>query len=617
MSSHSSQRLSSSSSVGTSQSALHNSGRNNNFHPVYNNASDGNRINRSVGGFNASERHSLHPYLHNLNLNLNHGHPNNIGGKPYMIHESQDLLSQPQGFTSAAIHTLRMQGQRFIDMLVGRQHPQQQDTNTDTTKTIESIPPAVSRLILILPILYIILRLFCSSILDSISLPQFQWNALPTLDDRKCVLNLFVEKQKPDEFNPDYVTPPPPPKFEKGQLIETLKKKTQSGRRLESVIPPSVDGTYRTKGQTKVIKRFISSVADSFRPNVEMQQHLLFTGTRDGGHLAETALEYWPPRGNFSTQVYVLADDVSDVGLKRKEDAMSMKNRRRQLQTMDAKEMEDLALGYGPLGDIEDRFQNHAKASSIHIYDSKGQVAGLIPSDMDDDDVISMKEEEMFGGEDVDDDIFAHLPPDEIDDDFVLSSGGTNYVSLKKLLAPHLERDETGETMSETQHVIPYFHVDGIDAVRQFDILASAKPLLLDNTIISIVVEHSPNMDMYKLMDFFNSVHYKTFFLGMRQIARIDHMCPEIMEQIINHPFITPDHSPSIMRKIWQFLGFVLPDQEKYVHPHKENELMYPPFFVAFPRGRVMQEEMTIQHMYDLFGGMSAGGTIKTANDRE
>jgi len=36
------------------------------------------------------------------------------------------------------------------------------------------------------------------------------------------------------------------------------------------------------------------------------------------------------------------------------------------------------------------------------------------------------------------------------------------------------------------------------------------------------------------------------------------------------------------------------------------------------PKGRPSREEMTIQHMYDLFGGLDGGGgQIKTANDRK
>jgi hypothetical protein len=41
--------------------------------------------------------------------------------------------------------------------------------------------------------------------------------------------------------------------------------------------------------------------------------------------------------------------------------------------------------------------------------------------------------------------------------------------------------------------------------------------------------------------------------------------------------------------------------------------MLFPAFFVALPKGRHSKEEMTIQHMYDLFGG----GQVATANDRK
>ena len=43
--------------------------------------------------------------------------------------------------------------------------------------------------------------------------------------------------------------------------------------------------------------------------------------------------------------------------------------------------------------------------------------------------------------------------------------------------------------------------------------------------------------------------------------------------------------------------------------------MLFPAFFVALPKGRHSKEEMTIQHMYDLFGG--GGGQVATANDRK
>ena len=57
------------------------------------------------------------------------------------------------------------------------------------------------------------------------------------------------------------------------------------------------------------------------------------------------------------------------------------------------------------------------------------------------------------------------------------------------------------------------------------------------------------------------------------------------------------------------------------LHPENDDDdqmQKYPPFFVAMPRGRLNKEEMTIQHMYDLFGGYDGGGgQVQTANDRK
>jgi hypothetical protein len=83
----------------------------------------------------------------------------------------------------------------------------------------------------------------------------------------------------------------------------------------------------------------------------------------------------------------------------------------------------------------------------------------------------------------------------------------------------------------------------------------------------------------------------------------------------MNHPFITPK-KPGYVRTILEKLGLTPKDHHVHMkHPHPEHDMLYPPFFVAFPRGRAEFEEMTIQHMYDLFGG--GGGQIATANDRK
>ncbi len=442
---------------------------------------------------------------------------------------------------------------------------------------------------------------------------------------------MFIEKQAEDEFNPDYEeikpgaknkdgTPkvPKPPQFEKG-------------------------GTYRTKGQMAVIKRFISSVADSFRPQSKIQQHLVFAGSRDGGHLAETALKFWPARGDYKTQLYIIPDAHDDHTVHNTTGTTDTTGNKNKL-AHHKHDHSSRALQYGALSSIEERFQNHALSDQVHIYDSDGQRAGLIRDDLDDDDVIQLKQEEMFELEDD-----SLLSIDVFDDDSVLrrrrrrtsSNEGEEapgYFSLKKLLSPHLEKEEEdpnslsrsissrkrGDSASDedkekkkTKHVIPYFHVDGRSADQKFEILQSAKPLLMDNTIVTVGVENSPDVDPTELIDFFREVKYKTFFLGKRQIMRIDHLCPEILEQVISHPFIQKKEL-SRARKLLQYLKIIPKEKDAHiVHPHPENSMMYPAFFVALPRGRHSKEEMTIQHMYDLFGGGGGGGQVATANDRK
>lgn len=87
------------------------------------------------------------------------------------------------------------------------------------------------------------------------------------------------------------------------------------------------------------------------------------------------------------------------------------------------------------------------------------------------------------------------------------------------------------------------------------------------------------------MIEFFRRLTYKTFLLGLRQLTRVDNLCPEILHNVMDHPSLA---SPGTN---W-FL-------------ENENVLRMPPFFVAMPRGRHSKEEMGIQHMYNLFSGAS------------
>ena len=84
--------------------------------------------------------------------------------------------------------------------------------------------------------------------------------------------------------------------------------------------------------------------------------------------------------------------------------------------------------------------------------------------------------------------------------------------------------------------------------------------------------------------------------LGLRQLTRIDNLCPEILDNVMQHPTLASSQSGSWLSS--------------------NNMLRMPPFFIAMPRGRHSKEEMGIQHMYDLFSGASGVLQVKTANDR-
>ncbi len=528
-----------------------------------------------------------------------------------------DLFSHPQGLTAAVQYTLKLQAkkvaQSFVSSPKGRRSKRRSRDVVFTRRRILEVLQVL--IILLIPIglsVYVTKKIkkHVPPILDKVTKPEdFKWKPNRRLNNRQCTLNMFIEKQAADEFNPDFEEVKPGEKNKDG--TPKLPK------------PPTFEpgGTYRTKGQTEVIKRFISSVADSFRPQAGVQQHLVFTGARDGGHLGELALKFWPARGEFMTQLYIVSDDQEDHSVR------NITNSTSHHRFLHDNGYENEALGYGSLSSIEERFQNHKLSDQVHLFDSNGHRAGLIRSDVDDDDVVQSMEEEMFT---IDDD----QSVDIYDDDSVYKRHNASsyetpgYFSLKKLLTPFLDLEDddpysltrdrdSKDAKKKVKHVIPYLHVDGLSAKQKFDILQSAKPLLKDHTVVSVGVENSPDLEMTELIDYFRSVNYKTFMLGKRQIMRIDHLCPEILDQFMDHPFIHRK-GPHWFRRYLQKFGIIPQEKDAHiVHPHPKNVMQFPAFFVAFPKGRHSKEEMTIQHMYDLFGGGGGGGQVATANDRK
>lgn len=506
------------------------------------------------------------------------------------------------------------QARRVLSILFGGQPPLRRDQKSggdgwDDNEDDEAADEAALeeakatartvRLVLLFPVALYLLRKMVPSSADRITRPKtWRWSAgvsLPgkggatprrDLAGRNCVMNYFIEKQPPDEYDPDHVEIKPGEKDKDGK---------------PKVRPPVkiVEGSYRTKGQVHVIGRFIEAVADSFRSNTNIRQHLIFAETRDGGHLAYEAVRHWPPRGKHRTTVHVIASDYLPKDLESQRAAR--------------------ALGYGSLEDIETRFRANDKA---RIYDRDGNVAGLpgLGDGNDDDETADAYEIEVPDRETLE--MRARSGKNGNNrrrqqiaaNNATLAYGDRAYPDIRLMLPFEEEDDGDGDV------VVPYLHVDGVTMDAQMQVLESARSLLEEQTVVVVGVEHSIDLDVRKLIAYFREVKYKTFFLGARQVARIDNLCDEVLADVLIHPSVSaPTSNP--FRRIFIKLGLISKDELRVVGkgttegPRKRET---PPFFVAMPRGRRAREEMTIQHMYDLFGGYGGGGgQIKTANDRK
>lgn len=451
----------------------------------------------------------------------------------------------------------------------------------------------VLRLFLLIPLLIFVSKRLLPPLADRITHPKtWRWSAgvaLPgqknvasrNLAGRNCVMNYFIEKQPPDEYDPDFVEIKP------GEKNKDGTPKTRPPVKI-------IEGTYRTKGQAHVISRFVEAVADSFRSNTGIRQHLLFAEVRDSGHLAYEAIRHWPPRGKHRTTVHVIASDEMP------HDAASRNAAK--------------ALGYGSLEDIEQRFKGNDKA---RIYDRDGNIAGLadIGEDMDDDEVLEGMEIDVPDRETLEMRMRSGKNGRMKKTNTTLPDGTRPYPNLRALL-PYEEEDD-----GEGEIVVPYLHVDGSSMANQMIVLESARSLLEENTVVAVGVEHSPDMDVRELIKFFTQVRYKTFFLGARQVARIDNLCDEVLNDVLDHPSVSLPQG-NWFRRFFIKLGLISKEELRISgdeeSPEGPKRRETPPFFVAMPRGRRSKEEMTIQHMYDLFGGYGGGGgQIKTANDRK
>mmetsp|Transcript_20948 Transcript_20948/g.45431 ORF Transcript_20948/g.45431 Transcript_20948/m.45431 type:complete len:712 (+) Transcript_20948:84-2219(+) len=518
------------------------------------------------------------------------------------------IRHQPAPYTTPASNFLS-QSRRILSLLLGQipeddllalqkqqQYGLQGSSEEEILLKLLSAKSTVRilRLFLLIPLLIFASKRVFPPLADRVTRPKaWRWSAgvaFPgmksvasrNLAGRNCVMNYFIEKQPPDEYDPDFVEIKPGEKNKDGT---------------PKIRPPVkiVDGSYRTKGQVHVISRFVEAVADSFRSNTGIRQHIIFTEVRDSGHLAFESQRHWPPRGKHRTTVHVLASG--------------------ELPHDTAGRNAAKALGYGSLEDIEERFKGTDKAL---IYDRDGNIAGLpdVGEDMDDDEMLEGMEIDVPDRETLELRMRSGKNRRMKNTNATLLPDGTRpYPNLRALLPFEEEDDGDGEI------VVPYLHVDGMSMENQLLVLESARSLLEDSKVVAVGVEHSPDMDVRVLIKFFTDVRYKTFFLGARQVARIDNLCDEVLDDVLDHPSVGLPQG-NLFRRFFIRLGLISKEELRISGdkeaPEGPKRRETPPFFVAMPRGRRSKEEMTIQHMYDLFGGYGGGGgQIKTANDRK
>lgn len=456
---------------------------------------------------------------------------------PHMI---QSQLSPTQGLTASLWTNLGNQFVRVASALHRQESGRQPESHDFGFHQFSDSPKKAQLNKSLRKAIQFVLPVFALVLLSQTGLVPIgrsgRWSRLDKrkLNGRQCVMNMFVDKQAKDEFNPDFVADP------------------------TKVVNVTVSGTYRTKGQLKVISRFMSAVADSFRSRIELEQHVIFTGNRDGGHLANEALRLWPPRGSYRTQLHVFAAASKD------------------------------AIYHQHLGGLEDRFKG--KGKHIHLYDHVGRRTGMTSEDDD--------EEDRDGDEDDEDKKDKDRDPKydyEPENEGELPELQTILFPEMKIVKKDEDREKEDDEEEKDDIVIPYMHVDGSSMKDQMEILSKATSLLESKKVVVVGLEHSPDMKIEEIIEFFRELQYKTFMVGVRQLTRIDNLCPEVLDNMLNHPNL----------------------KKKNGVGSKPEDPRYPPFFVAMPKGRRSQEEMTVQHMYDLFSGSGGGGQVKTANDRK
>ena len=130
--------------------------------------------------------------------------------------------------------------------------------------------------------------------------------------------------------------------------------------------------------------------------------------------------------------------------------------------------------------------------------------------------------------------------------------------------------------------VIPYFHVGGKRMDDQLNLLEGAVPLFLNQTIVTVGIEHSIDMDVDVMVKFFNAMNYKTYFLGKNHLVRIDNLCRSVLHNILARA------------------EFQVPSSLSDEHMFGFHTA--PAFYVAIAGQRFEAEARAIQHTYDMLG---------------
>ena len=153
---------------------------------------------------------------------------------------------------------------------------------------------------------------------------------------------------------------------------------------------------------------------------------------------------------------------------------------------------------------------------------------------------------------------------------------------------------------STKEMVIPYLHVGGREMRNQLDLLEGATPLFLNQNIVTVGIEHTIDMDIDVLLHFFNSMKYRTYFLGKYRLVRIDNLCRAALQTMLERPEFEAPSSESEEIKSSTF-GF-----------HTA-----PAFYVAIAGDRFEVETRTIQHTYDMLGVYSSQPSNAQDRSRE